>query len=57
MLCSCFSYTRDEVEMIISHHDLKTVEELTDKTMIGIGCSGCLEEVQELFQRRAEGEG
>lgn len=49
LICECFGVTRKEIEDAISLNNLRTIEEVTDYTKAGGGCSSCHERIAEIL--------
>ena len=55
MVCYCFSVTDKKIERAIRENNLKTVEDVTNYTKAGGGCTSCLGKIEEIIERvRAE---
>jgi NifU-like protein len=51
VVCTCFGVTEPEIERVIRENDLRTVEDVTNYTKAGGGCSGCQEEIAGIISR------
>ena len=54
MVCKCFAVDAVLIENVIRENNLSTVEQVTNYTKAGGGCSSCHEGVEEILARVAE---
>ena len=54
MVCKCFAVDAVHIENVIRENKLSTVEQVTNYTKAGGGCSSCHEGVEEILARVAE---
>jgi NifU-like protein len=50
VICACFNVTDKEIEDVIRHNSLTTVEEVTNFTKAGGGCGGCVPAIEEILK-------
>ena len=50
MICSCFQVTKDTIVTAIRNNDLETVEDVTNFTKAGGGCTECHHDIEHLIQ-------
>lgn len=50
MLCHCFQVTKETVREAIERHRLETIEDVTDHTKAGGGCTDCHHEIADLLR-------
>ncbi len=48
IVCECFGVTRTEIERAVRENNLTTVEEVTNYTKAGGGCTKCQPDIQEI---------
>ena len=51
IICECFGITDREIEKAVKENHLTTVEEVTNYTKAGGGCSNCHEKIQGIIDR------
>ena len=51
IVCNCFGVTEKEIERAVSENSLTSVEEVTNYTKAGGGCTNCHEDIQEIIAR------
>lgn len=51
LVCECFGVTDVQIEMAITEHTLKSIEEITNYIKAGGGCGNCHEKIQEIIDR------
>jgi len=49
--CICFGVTEKEIEVAVRENGLTTVEQVTNYTKAGGGCSGCHQEIEQIIAR------
>ena len=49
--CNCFGITEKEIESAVRDNNLTTLEEVTNYTKAGGGCTSCHDEIQEIIDR------
>ncbi len=49
--CNCFGITEKEIESAVKENNLSTIEEVTNYTKAGGGCTNCHEEIKEIIAR------
>jgi NifU-like protein len=49
VICRCYQVTRSEIVKAIQDGDLRTVEEVTDRTNAAGGCSSCYDDIREIL--------
>ncbi len=50
VVCKCFGVTEPQLRQAIEENDLKSVEEITNYTKAGGGCTLCTEELQHILE-------
>lgn len=55
IICECFGITDREIEKAVRENHLTTVEEVTNYTKAGGGCTNCHEKIQGIIDRVYEG--
>lgn len=51
LICSCFGVTDKKIERAIRENNLTTIEEITNYTKAGGGCTSCLSKIEEVLHR------
>jgi NifU-like protein len=51
IVCNCFGVTEKEIERAVKENSLTTIEEVTNYTKAGGGCTTCHEDIQEIIAR------
>lgn len=49
-VCNCMNVTAGQIEEAIKKYNLKTVEEVGEKTQAGTGCGACQEKIQKMLE-------
>ncbi len=49
--CNCFGITEKEIESAVKENNLSTIEEVTNYTKAGGGCTSCHDEIKEIIAR------
>ena len=49
IVCSCFGVTEDKIKRVALENDLHTVEEITDYTKAGGGCTSCIVDIEDIL--------
>ena len=50
IVCNCLQVTRGEIIKAIRTKGLTLVDEVSDETEAGTGCSSCLEDIEEVLK-------
>jgi len=51
VVCNCFGVTRQEIERAVRENSLTTVEEVTNYTKAGGGCTTCHDDIKEIIAK------
>ena len=54
IICSCLDVDRAEIESLFYNDNVKTFEELQDKTKLGTSCGACIEKAKALLKELNE---
>lgn len=49
IVCKCFGVTDEKIKRVVRENDLKTVEQVTNYTKAGGGCTACHAEIEDLI--------
>lgn len=49
-ICFCFEVYKDEIIKAIKKYNVTTVEQLQEHCKAGLGCHGCVPELEEIIE-------
>jgi NifU-like protein len=56
VVCNCFGVTEEEIERAVRENNLTTLEEVTNFTKAGGGCSNCHYDIEQILERINNGD-